>query len=401
VITVERVIDKRHNGMEMIVPDNEGLSVNDYGRSELNEIIRQDGEQYSNYRMKRFFEYKGLSFPAWRKISLENLNLLPLKNAISSTINVKGEKNIKPIKEMNQTERFIFDRLDFEGSDRKILLLADVFHSDGYIFKHFEAPLTISTDSTSSRPSYATNLFVIPENTNAKIHIKNYSEGLLVMNNRFLLQNGSSLDILVSGFTDKHAFSFLNNFYMLEDEAELRVTDFNISDGIVAPHHFVLNKGERSKVEIMPSFLVVNRGKIDSQYVIKLSGREAHGIINGMGVLKDFTEAIFRPSVHIASEAKGVVGKEKSSMIMLSENSRAQTIPGLFVTENDVEASHAATVGTVDDNHLYYLMSRGYRLNEAKRMIIIAMFNMFFNRIEASFKEECERMKNDIARRVS
>jgi hypothetical protein len=397
---MERVIDKAHNGMKMIVPGNKGLSLDDYGNQELKMINKQDKKEYSSFKMKRFFEYDELRFPDWRKISLEELQLPPLKNAMDSTIKIKGKGIYKPIKEMNKAERIIFETLDFEGSDRKIVLLADIFHTDGYIFKHFDTPLTISTDSGPNSPSYTTNMFVIPENMKVKIHVRNYSESLVVMNNRFLLRNGSSLDILFSGVTNRNAFSFANNLYMLEDEAELRITDFNISDGIVAPHHFVLGRGKRTKAEIIPAFLAANRGKIDSQYVVKLYGRESHGIINGIGTLSDFAKAIFRPSVHIASEAKGAIGKEQSSMIMLSENSYVQTIPGLFVTENEVEASHAATVGSVNEEHLYYLMSRGYNLSEARKMIVVSMFNAFFSRIESSFKEECERMKNDIATRI-
>jgi Fe-S cluster assembly scaffold protein SufB len=398
---MERVIDKVHNGMKMIVPGNKELSLDgDYGHQELKMINKQDKKEYSSFKMKRFFEYEGLRFPDWKKISLEGLKVPPLKNAVNSFINIKGEGIFKPVKDLSKAERLMFERLDFEGSDRKILLLADVFHSDGYIFKHFDTPLTMGTDSDSSHPSYTTNLFVIPENSKVKIHVKNYSDGLLVMNNRFLMQNGSSLDILFSGVTNKNAFSFANNLYMLEDEAVLRITDFNISDGIVVPHHFVLGRGKRTKAEIIPAFLAANRGKIDSQYVVKLFGKESHGIINGIGTLSDFAKAIFRPSVHIASEAKGAIGKEQSSMITLSENSYVQTIPGLFVTENDVEASHAATVGSINEDHLYYLMSRGYDLSEAKKMIVVSMFNAFFSRIESSFKEECERMKNDIATRI-
>ncbi|MEA2067197.1 MAG: SufD family Fe-S cluster assembly protein [Thermotogota bacterium] len=397
---MERVIDRDHNNMKLIVPGNKGLSVNDYGHLELSSFNKQDGKEYSSFKMKRFFEYEKLRFPDWRKISLEELQLPPLKNAMCSTIKIKGKGIYKPIKEMNKAERFIFESLDFEGSDRKIVLLADIFNSDGNIFKHFDTPLTISTYSGPNRPSYTTNLFVIPENMKVKIHVKNYSEGLVVMNNRFLLQNGSSLDILFSGVTDKNAFSFTNNLYKLENGAELRITDFNISDGTVVPHHFVLGRGEKTKAEIIPAFLVANRGKIDSQYVVKLSGKESHGIINGIGTLDDFAKAIFRPSIHIASEAKGVIGKEQSSMIMLSENSYVQTIPGLFVNENDVEASHAATVDSINEEHLYYLMSRGYNLSEARKMIVVSMFNALFSKIENSFEEECERMKNDIATRI-
>ncbi len=398
---MEKVIDIIHNDMEMLEPYNDELSLRDYGNSELYEIMQNFRRENSEFRKKRFSEYKKLSFPDWKKVSLKYFKLPSLNNSTGKSIDVEGKGEFKTINEMSRSDRSIIEELDFEGSDRKILLLADVFHSNGYIFRSFESPIKIDTKSSANNPSYTTNLFIIPENVAAKIHIENTSKGLQVMNNRFLLRKNAKLDILLTGDIDKGSFSFVNNFYMQEDNSELRIMDFNISAGTAVPHHFIMAKGKKSKARIMPAFLAVNRGQIDSQYVIKLFGRESHGIINGIGVLKDFTKAIFRPSVHISKEAKGVTGKEQSNIIMLSENSHARAIPGLFVTENEVEAYHAATVGTVNEDHLYYLMSRGFSLNEAKKMIVVAMFDTFFNETERDFHEECERLKDDIARRIN
>ncbi|MFO7883011.1 MAG: SufD family Fe-S cluster assembly protein [Kosmotogaceae bacterium] len=397
---MERVIDRIHDDMEMLEPYSDQLSLGDYGSSELNTVIKKAWTENSTFRRNRFFEYQSLGFPDWKKISLKDLHIPSWINNLSAPINIEGKGDFKPVNEMSHSERKMFEGLDFEGSDRKILLLADVFHSNGYIFKGFETTLKISTETDTNFPSYITNLFIIPENSDVKIHLENNSEGLQVMNNRFLLQNNSRLEILFSGVTDKNAFSFINNFYMLEDGSELKIMDFNITDGTTVPHHFILSKGKKSKANIIPAFFAANRGQIDSQYVIKLFGKESHGIINGIGMLKDFTKAVFRPSVHIVKEARGVIGKEQSNIIMLSDSSHALAIPGLFVTENEVEAFHSATVGTVNEDHLYYLMSRGYSLNEAKKMIVVAMFGTFFNEIKSSFNQEYERLKDDIAKRI-
>ncbi|MFW6119521.1 MAG: SufD family Fe-S cluster assembly protein, partial [Petrotogales bacterium] len=319
---MEKVIERIHYDMEMLEPYDDKLSLRDYGNLELYEIMQKFRREDSEYRKKRFSEYQKLSFPHWKKISLRYFSLPSLNNSNGMSINVEGKGEFRSINEMSHSDRSIFEELDFEGSDRKIMLLADVFHSNGYIFNSFKSPIKIGTKSSENNPSYTTNLFIIPENTAAKIHVENTSKGLQVMNNRFLLRKNAKLDILLTGNTDKGSFSFVNNFYMQEDNSELRIMDFNISEGTAVPHHFIMGKGKKTKSRILPAFLAVNHGQIDSQYVIKLFGRESHGIINGIGVLKDFTKAIFRPSVHISKGAKGVTGKEQSNIIMLSENSR-------------------------------------------------------------------------------
>lgn len=55
---------------------------------------------------------------------------------------------------------------------------------------------------------------------------------------------------------------------------------------------------------------------------------------------------------------------------MLSEHARGDANPILLIDENDVTAGHAASVGRVDPEELYYLMSRGIPRQEAERLVI-------------------------------
>jgi Fe-S cluster assembly protein SufD len=55
---------------------------------------------------------------------------------------------------------------------------------------------------------------------------------------------------------------------------------------------------------------------------------------------------------------------------MLSKDSRADAIPMLLIDENDVKCGHAASVGQIDEEQLFYLMSRGISETEAKRLVI-------------------------------
>ena len=55
---------------------------------------------------------------------------------------------------------------------------------------------------------------------------------------------------------------------------------------------------------------------------------------------------------------------------MLSDKARGDANPILLIDENDVTAGHAASVGRVDPEEMYYLMSRGLRKQDAERLVI-------------------------------
>ncbi len=67
---------------------------------------------------------------------------------------------------------------------------------------------------------------------------------------------------------------------------------------------------------------------------------------------------------------------------MLSDGSRADSIPGLEIEADDVRCTHGATAGRVDESQIFYARSRGLTRKEAIRMIVAGFFQQVFDRIE-------------------
>jgi Fe-S cluster assembly scaffold protein SufB len=88
--------------------------------------------------------------------------------------------------------------------------------------------------------------------------------------------------------------------------------------------------------------------------------------------------------------AKGSKASEHSSVLMLSQKARADTIPSLLVGESEVEASHAATVGSVDEQRVFYLMSRGFSRERAIRFIVQELLSQYSKRSTRSFLPSTE-----------
>lgn len=99
-------------------------------------------------------------------------------------------------------------------------------------------------------------------------------------------------------------------------------------------------------------------------------GKKTIGNINQRGVITDHSRLIFNGIGHIIKGASGANAEQQNRVLMMSSHAHGDANPILLIDENDVLAGHAASVGQVDQNQLYYLMSRGLDKKTAQRMVI-------------------------------
>jgi Fe-S cluster assembly protein SufD len=90
------------------------------------------------------------------------------------------------------------------------------------------------------------------------------------------------------------------------------------------------------------------------------------------GVLDDKARGIFQGKVIVAQDAQKTDGNQMSRALLLSRDCEADAKPELEIYADDVVCSHGATVGEIDDDHLFYLTSRGIPKPEARQILIEA-----------------------------
>ena len=98
-------------------------------------------------------------------------------------------------------------------------------------------------------------------------------------------------------------------------------------------------------------------------------------------VLRDRARVIWRGMIRVEPEAQQTDGFQKSSALLLSPDARADSVPGLEIEADDVRCTHAATAGRVDEEEIFYLMSRGMTEYEAMHMIVEGFFHEVYDRI--------------------
>ena len=99
------------------------------------------------------------------------------------------------------------------------------------------------------------------------------------------------------------------------------------------------------------------------------------------GSLQGNSRMVWRGMIKVDRIAQQTDGYQRNDNLILSDAARADSIPGLEIEADDVKCSHGATAGRVDDEQVFYAMSRGLTRKEAVRMIVTGFFQQVFDRI--------------------
>ena len=100
------------------------------------------------------------------------------------------------------------------------------------------------------------------------------------------------------------------------------------------------------------------------------------------GALRDSASTVWRGMIRVEPDAQKTNAYQENRNLLLSPNAHADAIPGLEILANDVRCTHGATLGQVDREQLFYLMTRGLSRSEAERLIVRGFFRDVLDRIE-------------------
>jgi len=116
------------------------------------------------------------------------------------------------------------------------------------------------------------------------------------------------------------------------------------------------------------------------------------------GCLKDRARSVYQGLIQVAEGAQRTDAYQANRNLLLSDQARADSIPGLEILANDVRCTHGATLGHVDDEMLYYLQCRGLAVSEAQRLVVEAFFEPVLDRIP--LESVREQLRGEIARKI-
>jgi Fe-S cluster assembly protein SufD len=116
------------------------------------------------------------------------------------------------------------------------------------------------------------------------------------------------------------------------------------------------------------------------------------------GALKDRARTVYSGLIKVMPGAPRTDAYQANRNLVLSRHARADTIPNLEIGANDVRCTHGATVGQVEEEYIFYLMSRGITRTEAVKLIVDGFFDEVIERVPV--EEVQEFVREAIARKI-
>jgi Fe-S cluster assembly protein SufD len=235
---------------------------------------------------------------------------------------------------------------------------------------------------------------IIYHTTNSKIWSKNLNLRL-----DFEIEKDSSLR-LIDLFNDTSEKNFLNIFYNFDLKENAALKNYKVDKFENNNIKYSFNNIEQDKNSISETFILssgsnffkseVNcnlKGKFSSAFVngiFSLNNEKHHEIrttINHLtensksyqlikSVLEDSSKAAYQGKIYVSSDAQKTDGYQLSKAILLNKDSEFNAKPELEIYADDVKCSHGSASGSLNEDSIFYLMSRGLNYQQSRELLI-------------------------------
>jgi Fe-S cluster assembly protein SufD len=188
------------------------------------------------------------------------------------------------------------------------------------------------------------------------------------------LKAGAHMTYLHMQNWSRRLWGFANNGAVLAANSQLRWATAALGSRL---HWTGLNiqlRGPGSHANLFGLMLTDGRQHLD--YQTRQDHRAPHTDSDLLfkSVLLGRSRTVFRGVIWLHPEAQQTNAYQSSHNLLLSSKARADAVPILEIEADDVRCKHGATMGRLDDDQIFYLMSRGLSYQEAQRMVVQGFF---------------------------
>ncbi|MEK9132374.1 MAG: SufD family Fe-S cluster assembly protein, partial [Patescibacteria group bacterium] len=166
----------------------------------------------------------------------------------------------------------------------------------------------------------------------------------------------------------------------------------NLGAGVTMLYPCSILKGEGSRADHL-GITFANAGQVQDTgaKVIHVAKNTTSKIV-AKSLSKNGGASIYRGLVKILKGASGSSAHMRCDSLILDDESSASTFPAMEIAENDVSANHEATVGKINEDQLFYCMSRGIGKDEATGMIVNGFIEPIAKAMPLEYAVEMNRL---------
>lgn len=219
---------------------------------------------------------------------------------------------------------------------------------------------------------------VVEEYASANAELSSYSNAAV----EIVVQQGARVEYVSVQNLSRGTWHFASHHARVERDAELDwvAGGFGSAKGKVRIQNDLAGPGATSRVT--GAYFADGTQHLDYDTFQEHMAPSTTSDFAFKGALRDTARAVWRGMIRVEEGAQKTNAYQENRNLLLSKTAHADSIPGLEILANDVRCTHGATLGQVDRELLFYLMTRGLTRAEAERVIVRGFFQDVLDRVE-------------------
>jgi Fe-S cluster assembly protein SufD len=198
---------------------------------------------------------------------------------------------------------------------------------------------------------------------------------LVVPNLEFVVGDNSQLKVTVVQRWGANTTSISHLRAAVGRDASLHLGEAGLGGALSRLQLQIDLEGNGSSANVVGAYFGDETQTIDYRYTMHHQGLNTDSDMFLKGAVQGESLSIFTGMIRIDEEAQKTNAFQTNRNLILSDGAAAQSVPNLEILANDVRCGHGSTMGPLDEEQRYYLMSRGLDLPRSNRLLVHGFFN--------------------------
>lgn len=206
---------------------------------------------------------------------------------------------------------------------------------------------------------------------------------------KVLAKENSEVEVFVIARDDEKSLVLESIGIYTEDNAKVSLHQYELGAAKLYSNYKCELIGEKSESIVDSIYFGQKDEYLNMNYDMIHRGKKTQSDILVNGALKDRSNKNFKSNLQFIEGARGALGSEEEYSILLDDTVHSVSVPLMLAHEDDVVGNHASSAGKLDNDQIFYLMSRGISYDEAEALIVESKFSGAIDALEdEKLKEE-------------
>jgi Fe-S cluster assembly protein SufD len=250
--------------------------------------------------------------------------------------------------------------------------------------------ITVSRAGLGSGPRGAHTIIEAKPFSRGVVILENTGDARITENVEIILGESANLTVVSLQEWNDGAVQLANHFASVGRDARLKHVVVSLGGSIVRVNPSVHLAGAGSDTELLGLYFADAGQHLEQQVYVNHDAPHSRSRVTYKGALQgQGARTVWIGDVLIGRTAPGTDSYEQNRNLVLTEGTRADSVPNLEIETGDIlGAGHASATGRFDDEQLFYLQSRGITEDEARRLVVRGFLSEILQQIGSPALEE-------------